>query len=626
MSIARRHFLHLAVGAAALPGTATAQVYPARPITIVVPFTAGGSLDVLARILGERMRTDLGQSIIVENVTGANGSVGVGRVARAAPDGYTIVVGYWATHVANGALYALPYDVVADFEPIALTVRFPSVIVARNTLPAKNLRELIEWLKANPDKASAGTSGMGSIQHIGSLLFQNVTGTRFNFVPYQGSPPAVMDLVAGHIDLIIENLVSALPRVLDGNIKAFAVTTNTRSPAAPEVPSVDEAGLPGFKVTSWLGLWAPRGTPKDVIAKLNSAAVTALADPTVRTRLGDLGMEIFPRDQLTPEALAAYQKAEIEKWWPIIRQAVQQAELPVVGFLSSRSPDESTAIVAAFYEGLREAGFIEGQNVAIAFRWAEGRYDRLPELAANLVGLRVAVLFAADGPPSALAAKTATATIPVVFSAVAEPVGLGLVTSLDRPGRNVTGMSLFGTGAFAKNIQLLKQLLPTAGAIGYLVNPTNPEAEYHSKDALTAAATLGIRIPMLNASTEHDIDEAFATLTKLGAGGLVVAVDPFFDSQRNRIVELCARHAMPAIFTFREYVVAGGLMSYGPGITDVYRRAAGYVGRLLNGDRPADLPVQLPTKFNLAINLKTAKALSLTVPNTLLASADEVIQ
>jgi tripartite-type tricarboxylate transporter receptor subunit TctC/ABC-type uncharacterized transport system substrate-binding protein len=498
--------------------------------------------------------------------TAASASAGS---ARAAPDGYTLSIGYWATHVANGALYALPYDVVADFEPIALTVRFPSIIVARNTLPAKNLRELIEWLKANPDKASAGTSGVGSIQHIGGLLFQNVTGTRFNFVPYQGSPPAVMDLVAGHIDLIIENLVSALPRVLDGNIKAFAVTTNTRSPAAPEIPSADEAGLPGFKVTSWLGLWAPRGTPKDVIAKLNSAVVTALADPTVSTRLGDLGMEIFPRDQQTPEALAAYQKAEIEKWWPIIRQAVQQAALPVVGFLSSRSPDESTAIVAAFYEGLREAGFAEGRNVAIAFRWAEGRYDRLPELAVNLVDLRVGVLFAADGSPSALAAKTATATIPVVFSAVAEPVGLGLVASLDRPGRNVTGMSLFGTGAFAKNIQLLKQLLTTAGAIGCLVNPTNPEAEYHSKDALTAAATLGIRIPMLNASTEHEIDEAFATLTKLSAGGLVVAVDPFFDSQRNRIVELCARHAMPAIFTFREYVVAGGLMSYGPSITDL---------------------------------------------------------
>ncbi len=197
MSIARRHFLHLAVGAAALPGTATAQVYPARPITIVVPFAAGGALDVLARILGERMRAALGQTIIVENVPGAGGSLGVGRVARAAPDGYTIVVGYWATHVANGALYALPYDVVADFEPIALTVTFPSIIVSKNALPAKNLRELIEWLKNNPDKASAGTSGAGGIEHIGGLLFQNVTGTRFNFVPYGEAAPALAGLGGG---------------------------------------------------------------------------------------------------------------------------------------------------------------------------------------------------------------------------------------------------------------------------------------------------------------------------------------------------------------------------------------------------------------------------------------------
>jgi putative tryptophan/tyrosine transport system substrate-binding protein len=511
-------------------------------------------------------------------------------------------------------------------QPIILAVMVPQVIVSKNATPAKNLRELIEWLKANPDKASAGTSGVGGIEHIGGLLFQSVTGTLFRFVPYRGAAPAMQDLVAGHIDLMVVNLAISLPRVRDGTIKAFAVATKTRSAAAPEIPTTDEAGLPGFQVTPWIGLWAPRGTPKDVIAKLNSAAVTALANTTVRTRLADLGMEIFPRDQQTPEALAAYQKAEIEKWWPIIKQALRQAALPVVGFLSSRSSGESTAVVAAFYEGLAEAGFIEGKNAAIAFRWAEGRYDRLPELAANLVDLRVAVLFAEGGLPSALAAKAATATIPVVFSAVAEPVGLGLVASLNRPDGNVTGMSLLSTGAFAKNVQLLKQSLPTAGAIGCLVNPANPEAEYYSRDALAAAVALGIRVPVLNASTDREISEAFATLTKVGAGGLVVAGEPFFDSRRNRIVELSAAHAMPAIFTSREYVVAGGLMSYGPSITQLYRRAGGYVGRLLTGEQPADLPVQQPTKFDLVINLKTARALSLEIPPSVLAIADEVIE
>jgi tripartite-type tricarboxylate transporter receptor subunit TctC len=265
------------------------------------------------------MRASLGQSIIIENVAGANGSIGVGRVARAAPDGHTIVIGYWGTHVANGALYVLPYDVQRDFEPISLTVTIPMVIVSKNAAPAKNLRELIGWLKADPDKASAGTAGVGDISHIGGILFQNVTGTRFHFVPYRGAAPASQDLVAGHIDLMLLNLTNSLPYIRDGSIKAFAVMANTRSAAAPEIPTVDQAGLPGFYVTLWLGLWAPKGTPKNVIAKLNSAVVSALADPAVRTRLSDLGMEIFPRDAQTPEAFAAFQKAEIEKWWPIIK-------------------------------------------------------------------------------------------------------------------------------------------------------------------------------------------------------------------------------------------------------------------------------------------------------------------
>jgi tripartite-type tricarboxylate transporter receptor subunit TctC len=298
---------------------AKAQAFPTRPITIVVPFAAGGALDVLGRILAERMRTSLGQSIIIENVAGANGSIGVGRVARAAPDGHTIVIDYWGTHVANGALYVLPYDAQRDFEPISLTVTIPMVIVSKNAAPAKNLRELIGWLKANPDKASAGTAGVGDISHIGGILFQNVTGTRFHFVPYRGAAPASQDLVAGHIDLMLLNLTNALPYIRNGSIKAFAIMANRHSAAAPEIPTVDQAGLPGFYVTLWLGLWAPKGTPNAVIAKLNSAVVSALADPAVRTRLGDLGMEIFPRDQQTPEAFAAFQKAEIEKWLPIIK-------------------------------------------------------------------------------------------------------------------------------------------------------------------------------------------------------------------------------------------------------------------------------------------------------------------
>jgi tripartite-type tricarboxylate transporter receptor subunit TctC len=322
--LGRRQVLHLAAGAAAVPlvsRVVRAQSYPSRPITIVVPFPAGGALDVFGRILAERMKASLGHTVIVENVAGASGSLGVGRVARAAPDGYTVVIGYWGTHVANGAVYALPYDVVRDFEPLALTVTIPMIIFAKKAVPANNLRELIEWLKANPDKASAGTSGVGSIEHVGGILFQNMTGTRFHFVPYRGAGPAVQDLVAGQIDLMFGNSINGLPQAHSGQIKAFAVIARSHSAAAPEIPTVDEAGLPGFFATGWAGIWAVKGTPQNAIAKLDSAIVNALADPTVRLRLAELGLEIFPRDQQTPEALAAYQKAEIEKWWPIIKAA-----------------------------------------------------------------------------------------------------------------------------------------------------------------------------------------------------------------------------------------------------------------------------------------------------------------
>jgi tripartite-type tricarboxylate transporter receptor subunit TctC len=272
------------------------------------------------------MKASLGQTIIIENVAGASGSLGTGRVARAAPDGYTLIVGYWGTHVANGAVYELKYDVLNDFEPVCLVATQPLVIVAKKAMPADDLKGLVAWLKANPDRASAGTAGVGAADHVGGALFQTATGTRFQFVPYRGAGPAVQDLVAGQIDIMFESPTATLPQVSSGQLKAFAVAAKSRLAAAPEIPTVDEAGVPGFYVTLWIGLWAPKGTPKDVIAKLNSAAVTALADPTVSTRINNIGFEIYSRDQQTPEALAAYQKAEIEKWWPIIKEFGIKAE------------------------------------------------------------------------------------------------------------------------------------------------------------------------------------------------------------------------------------------------------------------------------------------------------------
>ena len=316
--------MRLAAGMAALPvasRTAMAQAYPSRSITMVVPFAAGGPVDTLARILAERMRASLGQTVVIENVTGAGGSIGTGRVARAAPDGYTLVIGIWTTHVVNGAIYALQYDVLNDFEPVALLANNPQVIVAKKSMPANDLKGLIAWLKLNPDKASAGTAGVASPQHVLGVFFQSATGTRFQFVHYRGGGPATQDLVAGQIDLIIGDQVTSLPQIRSGNIKAYAVTNKNRLTAAPDIPTVDEAGLPGFYTTVWNAIWAPKGTPKNVIMKLNAAVVGELADSAIRRRLADLGQQIVPRDQQTPEALAAFHRAEIEKWWPIIKGA-----------------------------------------------------------------------------------------------------------------------------------------------------------------------------------------------------------------------------------------------------------------------------------------------------------------
>jgi tripartite-type tricarboxylate transporter receptor subunit TctC len=316
-----RKMILAALAVLAFTSAVLAENFPSHPITIVVPFSAGGPSDAMARILAERMKVTLGEALLVENVTGAGGSIGVGRAVRSPPDGYTISFGHLGTHVANGAIYKLGYDLVTDLEPVALLPSNPMIVVSKNAIPAKSLKELLEWLKARPAPATAGTAGAGSGSHIAGLYFENVSGVKLQYVPYRGTAPAMNDLVAGQIDLIIDQTSNSIGQVRAGNIRAYAISADKRIESAPDIPTADEAGLPGFQMTLWSGLWVPKGTPKEIVDKLNGSVVDALNDPSVRKQLENLGLQMPPKDQLTPEALGAWQKAEIEKWWPVIKAA-----------------------------------------------------------------------------------------------------------------------------------------------------------------------------------------------------------------------------------------------------------------------------------------------------------------
>jgi tripartite-type tricarboxylate transporter receptor subunit TctC len=307
-------------------GTAAAQTYPSRPITIIAPFPPGGPSDALARILSGPLEAALGQPIVIENVGGAGGTIGAARVARAEPDGYTLLIGQWGTQVVNPVTYNLAYDAANDFAPIALLTNTPQMIIARKDFPASDVRELIAWLKANPDKAQAGTVGAAGGAQVAGMYFQQATGTRFGFVPYRGGAPAMQDLMAGRVDIMFDQAANAMAQVRAGTIKAYAVMTEQRWHLAPDIPTIDEAGAQGLHVSYWHALWAPKATSADVIAKVNAAVVSALADPKVQQSFAAQGQDIWPRQQQTPQALAAFYKAEIDKWWPIIRAEHLHAE------------------------------------------------------------------------------------------------------------------------------------------------------------------------------------------------------------------------------------------------------------------------------------------------------------
>jgi tripartite-type tricarboxylate transporter receptor subunit TctC len=321
MEYLMRKMILAVLAAMAFTGAALAEKYPSHPITVIVPFSAGGPSDAMMRILAERMKETLGEAVVIENVTGAGGSIGVGRAVRSPPDGYTVGFGHLGTNVANGAIYKLGYDLVSDLEPVVLLPSNPMVIVSKNAVPAKSLTELLAWLKSRPAPPTAGTAGAGSGSHIAGLYFEKVSGIKLQYVPYRGTAPALTDLVAGQIDIIVDQTSNSISQVRAGAIRAYGVTADKRVASAPEIPTTDEAGLPGFHMTLWSGLWVPKGTPKEIVARLNAAAIEALNDPAARKQLESLGLQMPPPDRLAPQALGDWQKAEIAKWWPIIKAA-----------------------------------------------------------------------------------------------------------------------------------------------------------------------------------------------------------------------------------------------------------------------------------------------------------------
>jgi len=324
MKFPRRQILRLALGATALPtvmGPAAADNFPSRPVTVIVPFAPGALNDIVARLLSNGMSASLREPVVVENVAGADGTIATNRVVRATPDGYTVLVGNWNTQVANRLIYSLPYDMVKDFEPVMLLPSAPMVLIARKTVPANNLEEFVAWLKANPDKASMGTAGVGSPPHMLALLFRQQTGTRFSMIPYRGAGPAMLDVVGGQIDATFITVAPALPQIAAGHVKVFGLTAENRMAAAPNIPTMAEAGLPAFYFSYWSGLFAPRGTPKTVVAAIGAAAAAAMRDAATRKKLDAQAFVVPASDQQTAGALAALQQAEIAKWSPIIKQA-----------------------------------------------------------------------------------------------------------------------------------------------------------------------------------------------------------------------------------------------------------------------------------------------------------------
>jgi tripartite-type tricarboxylate transporter receptor subunit TctC len=625
MKLPRRNFLHLAAGAAVLPAVSRntwAQAYPTRPVRIVVGFTVGGFYDTYARLIAQWLSQHLGQPFVIENRTGAGGSIATEAVVRAAPDGYTLLF-TGSNDAWNTALYDnLSFNYVRDIAPVASFSKGMGVLVVPPSFPARTVHEFIAYARDNPAKVTIASDGVGSGPHVFWELFRSMTGLNTLHVPYRGATPVIVDLLSAQVQAYFGYLAPLIEYVRRGRLRPLAVTAATRAEALPDVPTIAEF-IPGYDATGWNGIGAPRGTPAEIIEKLNKAVNAGLADPRIKLRIAEFGDTVFAS---SPEEFGKHIVEFTDKWSKVIRAAnIKQPELPIIGLIDVRG-NAAGPTIAAFQKGLAEAGYVEGQNLTIDYR-PMANEERLPELAAELIRRRVAVMVTLGSTPAALAAKVATTAIPVVFGVADDPVQIGLVASLNRPGGNVTGVTVVGSELGPKKLELLHEVSPTTKKIAVLVNPSNRvTSDADIGGARAAAQRLGLEIIVVNAGTDNEIESAFSSAVQRGTGAVYVGSDAFLTSRREQIAKLALRHKLLTMSSERAAVRAGQLMSYGAIDVDMYRQVGVYVGRLLKGEKAADLPVVQPTKFDLVINLTTAKALGLEVPPTLLARADEVIE
>jgi tripartite-type tricarboxylate transporter receptor subunit TctC/ABC-type uncharacterized transport system substrate-binding protein len=624
MTLPRRQFLQLAAALAALPAfsrMARAQTYPMRPVRIVVGFTVGGFYDTYARLIAQWLSEYLGQPFVIENRIGAGGSIATESVVRAAPDGYTLLF-TGSNDAWNTALYDnLSFDYVRDITPVASISKGMGVLVVPPSFPPRTVQEFIVYARDNPAQVTIASDGVGSGPHVFWELFRSMTGLNTLHVPYRGAAPVIVDLLSAQVQAYFGYVAPLIEYIRRGQLRPLAVTSAIRAEALPDVPTIAEF-VPGYDATGWNGIGAPRNTPTEIVGKLNDAINAGLANSRIKLRITQFGDTVFAS---SPAEFGKHIVEFTDKWNKVIRAAnISQPTVPMIGLIDI-GHNAVGANIAAFQKGLAEAGVTEGRDVRLEHRpiTEEGR---LPEVAADLVRRRVAVIVAPGSTPAALAAKVATAAIPVVFGVADDPVQIGLVASLNRPGGNVTGFTEVNTEVWSKRLEVLHALVPTAERFGVLVNPSNPLTEIGMAEARAAAASSGRSIEQVSARSDTEIELAFASLVKNRVAGVLVTPDALFMSRRADVVALAARYSLPAAYWDRAFPETGGLISYGSRVQDMYEQVGVYAGRILKGEKPGDLPVVRATKFELVINTKTAKALGLSIPDKLLALADEVIE